>query len=288
MEEETPKLAHKVSDRWRKVFDKSHREEPQYTIYHELPGVGQREAYSCGAAVLTSIINGLGVETTEDDVIQMAEDQLKLKGYEMSETGTPPDVVKNLLETQGITYEEKPSDESYEDQETLKEARQWLDTKLKDGIVMIPIQSTPDRVYHIDGKDIAESELVQEIGQEEYDRQRANGELKSEGRNTRKDVTYNGHWIAVTGAMVRNGREYYITLDPYYKNLQDEQISDQGSETSDIDPEASGVRFVDKDLLVRNWHDVSGIPDDDGNLENFNQYGLFVPTNMLVTEQASG
>lgn len=220
----------------------------------------------------------------------------------------PPEILQYLLETHGVDFEIKESVGEITD-ESCKEARAYLDEKLKEGCVVIcPVQTIPDY-----GKD--------------------------------RDIDADGHYLIVCGKTAINGHDYYTVIDPmfhYYQRLSNENslygvhmgeaapegtrktapeieyyiansndpkseiisreatdtdesegIDDtEGEEETDvelaytetrdlpytpeqlksfgIDPKTYGKRFVSAEQFVKRWEDVSGFG------EKYNQYGIAV------------
>lgn len=268
-----------TTEKWQKNFDTSKKEHPEDTVFHKTELTRQEEDFSCGAATLTSVINTVMKKSIlEEEIITNARNRIHEKGGNIEEWGIPPDIMEIILSSYGVYIEIKPSDKTYDNEETLINAQEWLDSRLLSGHICItPIQITPEYWF----KDNVSGELVRETEKEEgreytpvytsdkvwTDSSKPPIEVPegSPGRKratTRKDVDYNGHYVLVVGKMHRGETPYYITVDPMYKWYQEESPT--------IDPKYTGIRFIPEKLFIKSWHDKSGRG------EPYNQYAISV------------
>jgi hypothetical protein len=278
-----------VSDVWKKSY-----EADGTAVRNRSELTAQTEAFSCGAACLVDVIKGFNpnLEITEPEIIEQIREIHESEGRDITTWGTPPEVVKVLLAQHGIPFEESQSEKPAEqiEVEDLQLAQQRLEKALQEGkVCMVCIQSTPDYWYRDENTRKTRIGKPQNPTTSDYqivrvDRNKWDGvstptkAVRSEhgtAASTKDDPTYQGHWIVVTGMMQRDGKDYYITHDPWYQREQDSvnQRAIGLGQPPPIDPKFMGVRLMAKKYFLSHWHDLAG-----DNETEFNQYLLAVKT----------
>lgn len=291
----TMENSHSITESWESAYSGSLASHSESTIFTESGKVRQEEGYACGPATLTSALRAIGIEADSVDLTARADQKLTEMGYNIEDVGVPPEVLKSLLDEHGVSFVEKVSDATFIDATELAKAKEWLEKRLTAGdVIIVPTQTTPEywvKNRHT-GKITQEAEATGTVRdsvtfaiQPNYrvvhtttdswtDRTQAPEVIaRKSGKRfgvipatTKDDVDWNGHYVLVVGMLESAGREFYVTVDPMYKWWQDD--------IKEIDPQYSGIRFIEKDVFMRKWHDRSGTDK-----QSYNQYGIAIPTN---------
>ena len=280
---------HSVSNVWISAFGSD-----QAAIQNRAELTAQTETFSCGAACLVDVIKGHNPNSTvtEQEMIDEIRRMHESEGRDIDSWGTPPELVKRLLDQHVVPYEEYHSKKTLQEitAEDLLHAKQRLEQFLAEGkVCMVCIQSTPDYWYRDEKTHELSTGKPADPIDSNYSIVRVNNSLwdgasvpieavqseRGAAASTKGDPTFQGHWIVVTGMMQRDGKEYYVTHDPWYQAEQ-AAVNKKALELEQplpIDAKFVGIRLMAKNYFLSRWHDVAG-----DNETEFNQYLLAIET----------